>query len=164
MKCKSILDRQVLSAADEFLTAAVSLLGQARREVRIRSALLDGGVFDHYDFNQALSAFARQAADNRIFILIDYPRALLQRDHRTVALMRRLSDKILFRHFYGEPDALRDSYLLVDQQGLLIQPADKDATGVYSLTDRIQTADLLDKFNHEWQLSPQALQLRQLSI
>src|SRR5690554_3126974 len=164
MKYKTIQDVKTLRQTDEFLQAGIDLLAQAQREVRIRSALLNSGVFETDAFNQALSEFVRRARDNRAMILIDYPNALLQRDHRMVALMRRLSDKIQFRHFYGEADDLRDSLLLTDQQGLLIKPVDADAVGFFSFNDTIQTAELVETFAYDWHLSPIARQLRQLSI
>jgi|GEM_PF-5282511 len=164
MKYKTIQNVQTLRETEAFLEASIDLLAQARREVRIRSALLSGAVFDSVEFNQALSDFVRSSRDANVRILVDYPNVLLQRDHRTVALMRRLSDKIHFHHFYGEADEQRDSALLTDQQGLLIMPADAEAAGFFSLSDKIQTADLVEKFDYDWRLSPIASQLRQLSI
>lgn len=164
MKYKTIQDVQTLSKTEEFLQASIDLLAQARRDVRIRSALLSSAVFDTAAFNQALSDFVRRSRDANVKILVGYPNVLLQRDHKTVALMRRLSDKIHFRHFYGDAEDLRDSLLLTDQQGLLIKPADAEAVGFFSLSDKIQTADLVEKFDYDWQLSPIASQLRQLSI
>lgn len=164
MRYNRIADVQVLQADHAFIEAAINLLQEAIRHVRIRSALLDPALFDTPAFNEALSAFARKSRYSQVMILIDYPNLLLQRGHRTLELARRLSDKITFRHYFDEPDEQRDSYLLTDYQGLLIKPVEAEASGYFSANDKIQTRHMADTFDYEWERSPLARQLRQLSI
>lgn len=164
MRYNRISDVQVLHEEAAFIESAVSLLQQASRHVRIRSALLDPVLFDTPAFNDALSAFARKSRYSQVMVLIDYPNIILQRGHRTLELMRRLSDKITFRHYFDEADEQRDSWLLTDYQGVLIKPVAAEANGYCSLTDKIQTKRLADTFDYEWERSPLARQLRQLSI
>lgn len=164
MRYSGITDVELLEGEDAFIEAATALLGQAQRYVRIRSALLDPALFDTAPFNEALSAFARRSRYSEVQLLVDNPDVLLKRGHRTVALMRRLSQKITFRQYYDDPDEQRDSYILTDNRGLLIKPTDRQATGYLSLTDSVYTSKLVDGFSYEWERSPLARQLRQLMI
>lgn len=164
MRYNSITDMTILQDQDAFIAAAVSLLQQASRTVRIRSALLDPSLFDSLAFNEALSAFARQSRFSEVQILIDMPQVILQRSGRTLALMRRLNDKITIRHYHDEPDEQRDSIILTDQQGILIKPASFEASGYFSLSDKIVTKECCETFDREWQLSPLARELRQLAL
>lgn len=164
MRHASIRDVSLLHNQQDFIEAAISLLQQGSRCISIRSAELDPALFDDIAFNEALSAFARRSRYSEVQILVDYPDVLRKRGHRTVDLMRRLSDKIEIRHFYDEPDTRRDSFILTDRRGLLIKSPDPQAVGYFSLTDSVHTQRLLENFSHEWERSPQARQLRQLMI
>lgn len=163
MRYKAIKGFQAIQFNEEYIQASCILLEQARRQVRIRSAVLQA-FFASKDFNQALSAFARSHHEARIHILIDFPQVLLQRDHPTLHLMRRLSDKISIRHYHDIADDQRDSFLLIDQQGVLVKPADEESQGFYSLVDKVHVHHLTQLFDNDWQLSSPASQLRQLSL
>ena len=164
MRYNTINNVQTIETADAFIDAAVNLLQQASRTVRIRSALLDPSLFDSLVFNEALSAFARQSRFSEIHILIDYPNIILQRSGRTLALARRLSDKITFRHYFDQADEFRDSMMLIDQQGILVKPASAEAKGYFSLSDKIATKEFAEQFQKEWELSLLARELRQLAL
>lgn len=164
MRYNTISDVQIVQQQNAFIDAAVVLLQQASRTVRIRSALLDPSLFDSLVFNEALSAFARKSRFSEVMILIDYPNIILQRGGPTLNLARRLSDKITFRHYFDAADEQRDSLILTDQQGILVKPASSDSTGYFSLTDKVASKELNEQFLRDWQLSPLARELRQLAI
>ena len=149
---------------DAFLEAALQLIEQTSRYLRIRSALLDPDLFDQKEFNEALSAFARKSRYSEVQILVDYPNRIQQRGHKTIELMRKLSEKIIIKEYYDEPDEERESYILSDSRGILIKHPDREAEGFFSLTDGIYTKNMKETFDDEWQMSPVARQLRNMII
>ncbi len=161
---RHIEDVTTLKGNDAFLKAAIQLVEQTSRYLSIRSALLDPDLFDNKEFNEALSAFARSSRYTEVRILVDYPGRIQKRGHRTLQLMRKLSQKIIIKDYYDEPDEHRDSYILSDSRGILIKSPDREAEGFFSLTDSVYTKKMKETFDHEWQMSPVARQLRNMII
>lgn len=154
----------LLKTEEEYLDAAVSLLTQSSKYVRIRSAVLDPSLFDKQAFNEALSAFARKSRYSEVHILIDLPDVLLKRGHRTLELMRRLTQKITIKAYFDEANEYRDSYILSDSRGILIKPTSQEEDGYLSLSNAVFTKNRLETFNYEWQRSSVARQLRTMII
>ncbi|HEY9033498.1 MAG TPA: hypothetical protein VIN71_06150 [Pseudomonadales bacterium] len=164
MRYTGISDIEHLDNEQAFIQASIQLLQQASRYLRIRSAALDPLLFDTPAFNEALSAFARKSRYSEVMILVDDADRLLKRGHRTVELMRRLSQKIYIRQYHDDVDDQRDSIIMADLRGLLVKPVDPQASGFCSLTDSVYTRQLVDSFDQDWERSPLARQLRQLMI
>lgn len=159
-----IEDVQILHHKDEFLEASIQLMEQTSRYIRIRSAMLDPELFDNADFNEALSAFARRSRFSEVQILVDYPNRIMERGHRTLELMRRLSEKIIIKQFYDDPNEDRDSFIISDQRGILIKNPQPNTEGYFSLTDSVYTKTILEGFEHDWQMSPKARHLLNMII
>lgn len=157
-------DVTILKGKRAFIDAAIQLILQTGRCLRIRSPMLDPELFDQPEFNEALSAFARKSRYAQVQILIDYPDQLAKEGHGTLNLMRRLSDKIVIKQFYDEPEASRDSYIVSDNRGILIKPSGHDSEGFFSLTDGAYTKNQREIFDHEWERSPIASELRSMIL
>jgi sugar-specific transcriptional regulator TrmB len=164
MDYKLIQNVQIINNEQDFIDAAIELIKQARYTVRIRSAVLDSTLFNKDGIRDALSAFVRQTRDAELRVLIDRPDVLLQRDHRLLSLMRKLSDKVHFRQYHDIADDERDSFIITDEQGILIKPVSPEAVGYFSLNDKAITKQAVQRFDSEWHLSPIARQLRELNI
>ena len=103
---RHIEDVTTLKGNDAFLEASIQLIEQTSRHLHIRSALLDPDLFDKKEFNEALSAFARSSRYAEVQILVDYPDRIQKRGHKTLDLMRRLSQKIIIIAFQGNLQVL----------------------------------------------------------
>jgi hypothetical protein len=150
----------VLKNNDEFIDAAIQIIAQCSRYLRIRSAQLDPDLFNNSQINEALSAFARRSRYSEVHILLDYPNRLMQFDHASLGIIRRLSQKVIVKEFYDEPLEERATTIISDNRGVLIKYPDKDKEGFFSLTDAVFTKNFLESFEHEWQQSAIAQQLR----
>lgn len=153
-----------LKSNEAFLQAAIQLIEQTSRYLSIRSAMLDPDLFDQKEFNEALSVFARSSRFAEVRILVDYPDHIQKHGHKTLDLMRRLSQKIIIKQYYDEPDERRESYILSDSRGILIKSPDREAEGFFSLTDAVYTKKMKETFDHKWQMSAVARQLRYMII
>jgi hypothetical protein len=153
-----------LSGEEAVRNATIQLIGKTSRYLRIRSPLLDRDLFEYPEVVDAISAFARKSRYAEVHILIDYPDRLLNDGHRLVTLMRRLSEKIFIRHYFDEPDEARDSYILSDDEGILIKPAGNECEAFFSLTDRVYTKKQREDFEQEWWKSPVARQLNTMIL
>jgi phosphatidylserine/phosphatidylglycerophosphate/cardiolipin synthase-like enzyme len=157
---KRIDNVQVLKSNVEFINAAVELINQASRYIRIRSYILDPDLFDNAEVNAALSAFARKSRYSEVHILLDEPDRLLQFSHSTLNLIRRLSQKMIVKHYYDKPNEELETTIISDNRGILIKYPNEGEQGYFSLTDAIYTDDYREKFEHEWQQSSVAHHLR----
>jgi hypothetical protein len=149
-----------LRTNEEFIAAAIQLIEQGSRYLRIRSAILDPDLFDNKAVNTALSAFARKSRYAEVHILLDFPDRLMQFEHSTLTLIRRLSQKMIVKTFYDEPDMERDTSIICDNRGVLIKKQAEGEEGYFSLTDAVHTKHLRETFEYDWERSEIAQQLR----
>lgn len=99
--------------------AAVALLAQAQREILLLSPDLEHARFDHPDFVEALSAFARSSRYTKTQILIADPRLVIEDGHRVIKLMRRLSSLIEIKQLHEDDIEHSEAMLIADNIGLL---------------------------------------------
>lgn len=150
----------VLRNNEECINAAIELINQASRFLLIRSYLLDPDLFDNAKINEALSTFARKSRYSEIHILLDAPDRLLQFSHSTLPLIRRLSQKIIVKQYYDEPNEELETTMISDNRGILIKPQQEGKESYFSATDAIYSKEYSEKFEYDWQQSDIAHHLR----
>lgn len=143
----------VLHSKEEFINAAIELIGQGSRYIRIRSSMLDPDLFNNPAVNEALSAFARQSRHAQVQILLDYPYKLLQIDHTSLTIIRRLSPKVVVKQYFQEPEENRETTILCDNRGVLVKYPGDDKEGYFSLTDAVYNRHAREAFEYDWDRS-----------
>lgn len=157
---KHIDNVTTLRTNEEFIAALIQLIEQGSRYIRIRSSILDPDLFDNREVNTALSAFARKSRYAEVHILLDFPDRLMQFEHSTLTLIRKLSQKMIVKTFYDEPDMERETTIICDNRGVLIKPQSEGEEGYFSLTDAVYTKHARETFEYDWERSAVAQQLR----
>lgn len=155
---------QTLTSETDFVDAAINIIEQSSRTIRIRSAILDKSLFNSPEVLNKLSAFARHSRFCEVHILIDYPDRIIRSGHGILELNRRLSQKLSIKQFYDDLDDKRDSVLIGDGAGILIKPNAQDQEGYLSVNDQASFKHLAEEFDHDWLRSDYAHDIRRLSI
>lgn len=140
----------VVSTSVEVRAVTLALVSQARRYVDIASRQLDPPIYDDAAVLGALQQVALGSRYARIRILLREPQAVLQRSHRLLELMRRLTSYIEMRAPGDEDHEFNEALLLVDDCGYLRRVLADRYEGVASFSDRPMVSDLRRRYDAIW--------------
>lgn len=103
-----------------FADAALALIAEARREIRLLSHELDVRLYGSEAVYEAVKGFLLSSERARLRVLINQPRLAAQRGHRLVELGRLLSSRVEFRGLSDErQQEHRAEWLIIDERSLL---------------------------------------------
>jgi predicted GNAT family N-acyltransferase len=136
----------------------------ARRQLRIYSQQLDPLVFDTPDMEQALSDLARRHASTRARILIHDSARMVQVGHRLMKLGRRLSSSIQFKRVVGEQRLAEYTYVLADEQAIVLQPKFSEYRGFAQASDAVLVRQKVLEFDANWYRGVEDPDLRQFRL
>lgn len=154
---------QSIKHLEDYQQQLVTLIASSHRTLRIRAGALPLTLFNDRGVDDALSAFARRSRYCHIHILLDEPEQLLKHHSFTLQLQRRLSQKILIKEYYDEPERERSCTVLADSDSYLIKPYFENETGFVEFNNPVDTKVLADAFENDWQRSITPPSLQQLS-
>ena len=133
------VQRLVISNNEDYQSAIATLSEYTTRSIRIYSANLPSTIFDHNDFLDVISAFARKSRHSTVQIIIENSLSITQRNQRLLSLYRRLSTidiKLAEQDYRCEDETyfIFDSFALIEkphtdiEQGLVHFNAPREAT------------------------------------
>ncbi|HVC37303.1 MAG TPA: hypothetical protein VNF46_02765, partial [Gammaproteobacteria bacterium] len=113
---------RVLATSEENRSAALKLACGARMSVALFTRDMDPVIYDTREFVTAVQQLALRSSYSRIRIVAIDPTAAIKDGHRLIELGRRLSSFIEFRRPSQEHAKRSESFLIVDETGLLYRP------------------------------------------
>ena len=155
---------QLLEGLEAFSDAAVALVGQAERTLRIRSYELDRRIYARPAMVDAVRSFVLKHDRARLQVLISAPaRTARMGGHRLVELGRQLSSRIEFRSVPESGAQQRPDLVAIDSQQLLLRRHPDDREAQWHQDPRLARLTE-DDFDELWQLASPAQELRRLGI
>lgn len=113
--------RQRLSGRDDWHDAAVALLEQARRNVKMYIHTLSPGIYDRTDLLNGLSRLAREYRNADIRLLIVDPLPAIQSGHQLISIARRLSSYIQIKRVAEDYAHHEEEFILVDDNDMMLK-------------------------------------------
>lgn len=157
-------ETQLIEGLDAFSDAAVHLVKQAQRTLRLRSYDLDRRIYARPAMIDAVRSYLLQHDRARLQILVHSPqRTARQGGHRLVELARQLSSRIEIRNVPESARQSRPDALLVDSHQQLLRRNPDDREAQLLLDPRLTRRDEGD-FDELWQLASPSQELRRLGI
>ncbi len=157
-------ERIVLTSPRQITDCASAMVSQGHRSMRLYSPDLEHEIYDDPMFASAVSRLARVSRNSDIRILIEDSRNVIQRGHCLLDLSRKLSSTLSIRLLTQTSEELTDSFLLVDDCGVLMQPKEEEDQGFAHFNDRVSNKQWSHLFDELWLRSGPDPQLRHLSI
>lgn len=144
--------------------AAASMARQARRTLDIVTRDLDAPVYDDVDFLEAAKRLALRSGRTRVRILLQHVASPVARDHRLLALARRLSSSMQMRVPRPPYANYNSAFLVADGVGTIFRAlADRYEAQVCFRNPR-EAAELTRLFDEMWSLAKVDLNLHTLKI
>lgn len=155
-----------LSVVDtkENASAALSLISQARKTIDIFTHDLEPNHLDSTLIAESIRIFIKISPNSKLRILLCDPEIVVKHGHRIVDLSRQFSSFISIRRTNEEHRATAFSLLIVDEKAVLHRPHFTEARGTINFDSRYNCRQHLEFFNHVWDISEPASELRQLFI
>ncbi|MFT5988142.1 MAG: putative GNAT family N-acyltransferase [Marinobacter psychrophilus] len=141
-----------------------SLAGQARQRLWLYDNSLDFDLYGQPRFCELVSQIARRHRLSDVRLLIEDDKALTQRQHGLVELMRRLPSHIELRLVSDANPPEKEPFLLADRQGVLYRHGVGGSQGFANFSDRGRVKRLEERFLQMWNTSQQSTELRVLSL
>lgn len=153
-----------LESRDDNRQAAALLVGQARRQIELLSPDLEPALYDQTPFLDALTQLCLSSPRARVRVLAkDFDRAVKD-GHRLVELARRLSSYIELRKVHSDYQENNETFLLVDDYGLLHRRHSPRFEGSFSCKAPLEVRRLRAFFDEVWDRSEPVADLRRLHL
>lgn len=153
-----------LSTRAEVYTAALALLLQARRSLRLFSYDLDSAVLADDLVANAASELARRNRHTFIRFLVQDPRPAARIQHPLIRIIQSLPSHIGARRAAAEWAGESCVVLIVDDQGLLYRPDHDRFDGTVEFSARATAARYRDWFDDIWERSTPEPEFRRLRL
>lgn len=158
-------DFKVLTGHAEFSARVLYMVADARQTLDLLTQTLDERIYATPAFVTAISKFVRQHAHTRFRILVGLPRQAVVGGGRFVELARTLSSFIEFRELPHERRLLvLEEYLIADDRRILYRETPEDLEAKYSEAPHPLPWLKHKDFEHLWNESTPAQELRRLSL
>lgn len=154
----------ILETPADLAGAADELLPQARRSIRIFAPELDGRLLDRERPARALQRMTQSRYTSARILILDSAPALKQ-GHRLIDLVQRFPSFIQMRLVSPEDRVRHDSWLVVDDTGLLYRPDYRRlADGFVCFHDVSMAPKLARDFDEWWERADSDPELRRLFL
>lgn len=130
--------------------AALELVAQADRHLRIISSSLDRDCFEQTELVDAISRLARKSRFSEIKILVCNSDDLLGRSHRLVQLQQRLSTAIELRMVNDSCEDVNNNFIIADSLGVICQSMREPELIWGNYNNRPIAEDFDNQFDRLW--------------
>jgi predicted GNAT family N-acyltransferase len=141
-----------------------SLAGQAQRRLWLYDDTLGFDLYHQPRFCELVSRMARHHRLSDVRLLIQDDKALTQRQHGLVELMRRLPSRIELRLLSNTTPPEKEPFLLFDRQGVLCRREFGGSQGFANFSDSGRVKSLEERFLQMWNTGQHSTELRVLSL
>jgi len=153
-----------LESSADHAAAALALATQATRSLHIFSHQLDRRVYDQKPFLEALTQLVLRSPQCRVLILVRDTQDMLHNDHRLIATMRRVSDRMQLRKVHEDDLNTSEEFIVADETGLLLRRIATRYEGSVNFNARQAARERVNFFNEVWRLSEPDPKLKHLAI
>ena len=153
-------ERLALKKYAHYRSAIATLSEHTSRFIRIYSADLPSEIFDHNDFLEALSVFARKSQHSAVQIVVQSTLSVTQRNQHLLALHHRLSNiqiKLSDEDYYCEAE----TFLIFDDFALIEKPHTDREEGIAYFNAPREATRKLRQFQEVWDHAESDTNLRQ---
>ncbi len=149
---------------DEARTLALALCQQATREICFFGKNIDPVLFDHPQFVEALSTFARRSKHTQVKFVVHDTRQNTADGHRLISLAQKLTRHIHIRNTPEKHQNLIQMFMLVDQNAYLYCPNTVRHQGRVSFDAPLDVRNFRKTFDDLWEHSTVDSNIRRLGI
>lgn len=154
-----------LDGLADFAKHLDKLVGTAKKELSVLTHTLPATLFARSEVVRAISSLVRRHKLCHIRVLITEVHDLSHNNHALIQLQQRLPSKIVCRQLNSEVTPPKHSFVIGDQNTLLLQHERGVYAGSVNLNAGPQAQKLLEEFNQLWERqSTDIPELKQLSI
>lgn len=153
-----------LDTLEDFNAVDLSMVNQATRAIRIFTQDLDHPLYDTDEFVESVAEVARKHRSTLIQILVIDSSKAVRLGHRLVELAKRLPSSIFIRKVHPAYASNKESFLLVDNKGLVRRPKSEVLIGTaeFQAIPEAQTKERY--FMDVWEKSQEDPSLRRLPL
>ena len=112
-------DDIVIDTSEDNMSAACRLVEQAHAQIDIFSRDMDGRIFNHSSFTDAVRGMITSSPRAKVRILVIAPDFATKHGHRLIELARHLTSYMEIRKVHEDYASNPEAYLVVDRRGLL---------------------------------------------
>jgi hypothetical protein len=145
--------RTLLTARSEYLAGFNTLLGLARRELRIFDPDLSELEMNSSGRIETLTRFLRESRARRIYVALHDIEHVTKRCPRLIALMSSYTSALLIFQTHGEAAKVQDCFVLADGDHLVRRPVRTQARGVLVINDPKECQPMRERFEEIWEAS-----------
>lgn len=153
-----------LATREDNRSAAAILATLASRRIELFSPDLEPALYDQTPFIEALTRLSLSSPRARIRILAKDFERTVKDGHRLVELSRRLSSYIELRKVHTDYQEYNETFLLVDDYGLLHRRHAPRFEGEFSCKAPLEVRRLRAYFDEVWGRSEPDADLRRLHL
>ncbi|MFZ5622077.1 MAG: hypothetical protein ACOY5W_13765 [Pseudomonadota bacterium] len=153
-----------LGSRDDNRQAAALLAAQAHRQIDLFTPDLEPALYDQSPFLDALTQLCLSSPRARIRVLAKDFERTIKDGHRLVELARRLSSYMELRKVHTDYQENNESFLLVDDYGLLHRRHAARFDGSFSCKAPLEVRRLRAFFDEVWDRSEPQADLRRLHL
>lgn len=132
---------------------ALALLQQASRTLCLYSPDLEPWLYHHSSIQQACMQFLLGNRNSRLRVLVRDSSRAVRDGHRLIALSRKLSSQVQIRRCHPDYPIPEESFLLADDQGMLVRPEAQRFAGYAKYRDPGRVRQLQRLFDQTWDTS-----------
>lgn len=143
---------------------AISLIQQAKRSICFLGVTLDNVLLDHAEVVTSLSAFSRRTSHAQARFLVHDSQQAISQGHRVIALAQKLTSSIEIRTVSEQYKAIKQTFLLIDDDAYLYGQTAGRYLGRASFDDVSENRQLQQLFNTVWDHGNPDLMTRRLTL
>ncbi|MGK9067284.1 DUF7931 domain-containing protein [Stutzerimonas chloritidismutans] len=143
-------ERHPFETAEQARHHALSLMQQARRNLALYSTDLESWLYSRVEIQQACARLLRAHPRNRMRILLADSSRAIRESHRLLALSRRLTSNLHIRRLNPDYPIEQSTFLIVDEQGVLIRPSPELFAGYAVYQDAARARQRQQMFDSAW--------------
>ena len=154
----------LLDGTADFIHHSLQMVQHSRRDIAILSRDLDADIYNHPDFIQALSQFARSNRYAQVHILVKNTKPAIEQSHGLIRLAQRLTNKIHIKQCGVQPENSDMAFMLCDSDKLLYKNDDNAYRGFANYRGLREVKSLREQFNYLWQYASDSPECKRLFI
>ena len=145
--------RALIGTRREYLEAFDTLLGLARRELRVFDPDLVQLALDVPERIARLESFLRRTRGNRLLIAVHDPTHFARHSSRLGQLITMFSTDVAVHQTTGEAARVQDCFVLADGEHVVRRAVAAHPRGVFARDDPHEGALMRERFDQIWESS-----------
>ena len=130
------------------------LFERAERHISVLLPKLDGYTFNSANITEQLTKFIQKHLNNRVQILVENDKQVIQYNERLIQLTRRFSSYIGFRRLRKDRDNPIVGFIVVDETHYLYQRDYSNPESVMAFDSRKEARVYQKQFDAMWNIEP----------